>query len=59
MSLGGKILEKGYKYQFTGLTWVPEEWWIIAGALVIGLLASVLPALQGAKTDLHRTLAEG
>jgi putative ABC transport system permease protein len=59
MNLAGTILEKGYKYQFTGWLWIPEEVWIIAGALLIGLLASVLPATQGSRTNLHRTLAEG
>jgi putative ABC transport system permease protein len=59
MFLAGGILEKGYKYQFTGLIWVPQEAWIIGGAICIGLLASILPAIQGARTDLHRTLAEG
>lgn len=59
MTLAGGLLEKGYKYQFTGWTWIPEEVWIIAGAGLIGLLASVIPAIQGARTGLHRTLAEG
>lgn len=59
MELAGGILEKGYKYRFTGMLWVPEEWWIIAGAMVTGLVASLIPAIQGAKTDLHKTLAEG
>jgi len=58
MNLAGTLLEKGYKYQFTGLLWVTEEIWIIAGALFVGLLAAVLPAVQGSRTDLHRTLAE-
>lgn len=57
--LAGRILERGYKYQFTGLTWVDEEIWIIAGSLIIGLLASLLPAIQGSRTDIHKTLAEG
>jgi len=59
MNLAGSILEQGYKYQFTGFLWVPEELWIITGALLIGLLAAVLPAIQGSRTNLHRTLAEG
>ncbi len=59
MNLAGALLEKGYKYQFSGLLWVAEEMWIIGGALFVGLLAAVLPAVQGSRTDLHRTLAEG
>jgi putative ABC transport system permease protein len=59
MHMAGSLLERGYKYQFTGLIWIPEELWIIAGALLVGFLASALPAFQGSRIDLHRTLAEG
>jgi hypothetical protein len=38
--------------------WITEEFWIIAGALIVGWFAAVLPAIQGSKIDLHRTLAE-
>jgi putative ABC transport system permease protein len=59
MELAGSILERGYKYQFTGFTWVYEEWMIILGALIVGLCAAVIPAIQGSRTDIHRTLAQG
>jgi putative ABC transport system permease protein len=59
MHLAGSILEKGYKYQFTGVTWVMEEWYIISGAFLVGLCAAILPAVQGSRTDIHKTLAEG
>lgn len=59
MHLAGSILERGYKYQFTGFIWAQEEIYIFGGAIIIGILAAVLPAIQGAKTDLHKTLAEG
>ncbi len=57
--LAGKILEKSYRYQFTGAIWLPQEFYIIAGALVIGLIAAAIPAFQGSRTELHSTLAEG
>ena len=58
MNLEGGILEQGYKYRFTGMLWVHEEIYILIGGLLIGLLASIIPAIQGSRTDLHRTLAE-
>ncbi len=58
MNLAGGILEQGYKYRFTGMLWVHEEIYIIVGGFLIGLLASIIPAIQGSRTDLHRTLAE-
>lgn len=58
MHLAGDLLEQGYKYRFTGLLWIDEEWYIIGIGFLIGLLASLIPAIQGSRTDLHRTLAE-
>jgi putative ABC transport system permease protein len=58
MQLAGELLEKGYKYRFTGWLWVNEESWIITGAILVGFLAAILPAIQGSRTNLHRTLAE-
>ena len=57
MHFAGSMLEKTYRYEFTGALWLPEEMFIIIGALCIGLLASIIPAIQGSKTDLHTTLA--
>ncbi len=59
MESAGRILEKSYHYQFTGSIWLPEELFIILGGLFIGLLAAVIPAIQGSRTELHKTLAEG
>ena len=59
MHLAGSILERGYKYQFTGMIWVEVEWLIISGGMIVGLMAAFIPAIQGAKIDLHKTLAEG
>ena len=58
MSLAGSILEHGYKYRFTGAIWTMEEVWIIFVALVVGMLASFLPAIRGSRVNLHQTLAE-
>ncbi|MDQ3015348.1 MAG: ABC transporter permease [Bacteroidota bacterium] len=57
--LAGKILEQSYKYQFSGAIWLPEEMYIIVGGIIIGLIAAIIPAIQGARTELHSTLAEG
>ena len=58
MTLAGNILAKNYHYQFTGWMWLEEELFIVAGALAIALLAAVIPAIQGSRTELHKTLAE-
>lgn len=58
MMLAGDILEKSYHYAFSGAVWLLDEIYIIIGALLIGFLASMIPAIQGSHTELHRTLAE-
>ena len=58
MMLAGDILEKNYHYSFSGTVWLWEEMYIIIGALFIGFLASIIPAIQGSHTELHKTLAE-
>jgi putative ABC transport system permease protein len=58
MELAGDILQKSYRYAFTGMIWVKEEIFIVAGAIIIGLLAALFPALRGSRINLHRTLAE-
>ena len=58
MQWAGDVLERTYRYPFTGWIWVDAEAWIGIGAFVIGILAAVVPAIQGARTNLHQTLAE-
>ena len=58
MELAGSLLEKSYHYQFTGSIWLPEEIYIILAAIFIGFIASIIPAIQGSHTELHKTLAE-
>lgn len=58
MEIAGGILESGYKYKFTGLMWINMEWWIVGGALLVGFLAALIPAIQGSKINLHQVLAE-
>lgn len=59
MQMAGEALERSYKYAFTGWIWIREEWWIVIGGLLIGILAALLPAIQGSRVNLHKTLAEG
>jgi putative ABC transport system permease protein len=59
MELAGALLQDDYKYSFSGWLWVHGEYWIIMAALGVGILASLLPAIQGSGINLHKTLAEG
>jgi len=52
-------MEESYRYSFSGLKFLQLEWMLVSGALVIGFLASLLPAIQASQTDISETLAEG
>lgn len=52
-------LEDSYRYNFSGFTFLPEEGVLIISALVIGFLASILPAIQASRTDISEILSEG
>jgi putative ABC transport system permease protein len=43
----------------TGWIWNPNELWILVGALVVGMVASILPAWRAHETDIARVLARG
>lgn len=59
LEIGARLAADSYRFPFTGLTFLPQEAWLLAGALVIGFVAALLPAWQASRTDIHRTLAEG
>ncbi|MEL6389100.1 MAG: FtsX-like permease family protein [Bacteroidota bacterium] len=59
MEIIGRILSADYRYSFTGITFLTKELWLLAGALLIGLVASFIPAQQAAQTDIAETLSRG
>ncbi|WP_137938489.1 ABC transporter permease [Chitinivorax sp. B] len=40
----------------TGRIWLPAEWLLIAGALSIGAIAAIIPAIAAYRTDVAKTL---
>lgn len=52
------LMEASYHYAFSGWTWVAEEGWLLATALAIGLLASLLPAIRVFYINISKTLAD-
>lgn len=56
-SVLGAWLQSQNHYPVTGLTWRPEELWLLAAALGVGALAALIPAWRAYRTDVYRTLA--
>jgi putative ABC transport system permease protein len=57
-ALAGRMSD-AYRYSFTGITWLKEEWYLLVGALIIGFLAAIIPALTAYRVDISRTLTKG
>ncbi|MEM9888104.1 MAG: FtsX-like permease family protein, partial [Bacteroidota bacterium] len=58
MQIFASALKEAYRYSFSGLIFLPKELLLFAGAIVIGFVAAVLPALQASNTDISETLSE-
>jgi putative ABC transport system permease protein len=59
MHLFAGYLKESYRYVFSGWVFLREELFLLGGALLIGLIAALIPAWQARRTDIHETLAEG
>lgn len=59
MEVLAENLSESYRYTFTGWRFLAQEWYLLAGALGIGFVAAVIPAVQASRTDIHQTLSEG
>jgi len=51
-------MQDAYRYTFTGRTFLKEEFYLLIGALLIGLIAAIIPAMQAYRTDISETLTE-
>ncbi len=59
MSILARYMSESYRYSFTGWVWMKEEGYLGMGALAIGLLAAIIPAITAYKTDISKTLSRG
>ncbi|NNE27616.1 MAG: ABC transporter permease [Saprospiraceae bacterium] len=57
MATWTEALTDKYNYPFSAWQMHGKELWLIAGSMVIGFLASVVPALMAYKTDIHESLS--
>jgi putative ABC transport system permease protein len=48
-----------YRYSFSGKEFLTEEFYVLIGALGVGLLAAIIPAFQARNTDISETLSKG
>ena len=58
MSIFAGYMSEEYHYSFSGSKFLPEEFKLLFGALLIGFVASIIPAFQAFKTDISETLTD-
>ncbi len=57
MSVLARYMQDAYQYSFTGWQLLPAELYLVLGALIIGFLAAIIPAIQASNTDISTTLS--
>lgn len=56
MNVLAGYMKESYRYSFTGMTFLQSEVYLIGGALLLGLIAAFIPAVQASRTDISETL---
>lgn len=59
MEVMAGAMKESYRYTFSGFVFLRQELFLLAGALGIGFVAAVIPAIQASRTDISTTLSEG
>ncbi len=59
IEITAKYLMEDFRYSFSGWRFLREELWLLGASLIIGLVASIIPAWQASNTDINHTLMKG
>jgi putative ABC transport system permease protein len=55
--LMGNFMDETQKAGISGLVFYTEEWIILIGSLLLGIISAVIPAIQAYRTDISKVLA--
>jgi putative ABC transport system permease protein len=55
----GYALKAAQQVSVTGFVWIHSEWWVLAMAAGVGVVAALIPAWRAYRTDIAGTLARG
>lgn len=59
MEMIANFMKDSYRYSFSGWQFLQQEYLLLLGAVVIGFVAALLPAIQASKTPIAETLTKG
>lgn len=59
MEMIANFMKDSYRYSFSGWEFLEQEYFLLLGALIIGFLAALIPAIQASKTPIAETLTKG
>jgi putative ABC transport system permease protein len=59
MEVLARAMKDAYRYTFSGFQFLNQEWYLLIGALAIGFLAAIIPAVQASRTEISETLTQG
>lgn len=51
------LVKEGAMTGISAMVFYPEELMLVAGSVLLGIICSVIPAVQAYRTDIHRTLS--
>ena len=58
MQIFSGYLTEAYHYDFSGWIFIKEELYLFIGAIFIGIIAALFPALKAYRTDISKTLSK-
>ncbi len=56
LQLSAENIFKAYKYKIAPWSFIPEEAWLWIGAISIGIIAAIIPAVQAYRTDIAKSI---
>lgn len=59
MQLLAARMQDAFRYSFSAFRFLPQEGLLLLGALLLGFIAAIIPAVQASKTDISETLTQG
>ncbi len=56
MSFISALVQDNFRYSFSGWQFLTKEWYLLAGSIIIGFVAALIPAWRASRTDIADTL---